>query len=292
MDLPAAHASLVAALSRLRNGDGGWPYYAGRKSRLEPTCWALLATGVAVETTPLSQWMNPAGLLAEPSTGQTNYAFNGLAALALSASSTDSPTSQRIVAALSDRRSERIPPSPNTRQDNTLQGWPWSDGTFSWIEPTAWCLLATKRFRTISLPLSPRISSAEALLRDRVCPGGGWNYGNAEVYGQGLPAHVPTTALALMALQDRTVEPIVRESASLLERQAPIEGSTTALALSILALATIGRPAPTLAQLLAARHGESETFGNAAAIGMAVHALDCSIRSTPSSAFTLSRRAS
>ena len=29
-----------------RNADGGWGYYRGRVSRLEPTCWALLALGV------------------------------------------------------------------------------------------------------------------------------------------------------------------------------------------------------------------------------------------------------
>ena len=115
MDLPAAHASLVAALYRLRNADGGWPYYAGRKSRLEPTCWAMLATGVAVETTPLSQvGATRRGCWSEPATGQANYAFNGLAALALS-SALDATRLDRLSG--SSRRSvevrgERIPPSP------------------------------------------------------------------------------------------------------------------------------------------------------------------------------------
>jgi len=31
------------------------------------------------------------------------------------------------------------------RQDSTLQGCSCIDGTFSWIEPTSWCLLALKK---------------------------------------------------------------------------------------------------------------------------------------------------
>ena len=48
-----------------------------------------------------------------------------------------------------------------------------------------------------------RLEQAERLLFDRQCAGGGWNYGNSEVLGQKLHAYVPTTALALLALQDR-----------------------------------------------------------------------------------------
>ncbi len=31
------------ALLSAANADGGWGYYPGKASRLEPTCWALLA---------------------------------------------------------------------------------------------------------------------------------------------------------------------------------------------------------------------------------------------------------
>ena len=33
------------------------------------------------------------------------------------------------------------------RQDGSLQAWSWVDGTFSWVEPTAWCLLLLKKWR-------------------------------------------------------------------------------------------------------------------------------------------------
>ena len=85
MDLREAHAALVAALHRLRNPDGGWPYYAGRTSRLESTCWAVLATNVHPDSTPVLKWTQPGGLLVEPATGQVNHAFNALAGLTLNA---------------------------------------------------------------------------------------------------------------------------------------------------------------------------------------------------------------
>ena len=40
---------LRTALLSGRNQDGGWPYYAGKTSRLEPTCAAFLALGPTIE---------------------------------------------------------------------------------------------------------------------------------------------------------------------------------------------------------------------------------------------------
>src|SRR5262245_59995163 len=36
-------ASLRDQLQKARNRDGGWGYYPGKSSRIEPTCWGLLA---------------------------------------------------------------------------------------------------------------------------------------------------------------------------------------------------------------------------------------------------------
>jgi hypothetical protein len=45
------------------------------------------------------------------------------------------------------------------------------------------------------------------MLLDRACPGGGWNAGNGVVYGTALAPHPDDTAIALLALRDRTKEP-------------------------------------------------------------------------------------
>jgi hypothetical protein len=50
------------------------------------------------------------------------------------------------------------------------------------------------------------------LLLDRVCPGGGWNAGNAIAYGVPLRPHIDATAMALAALRFHHNLPIVRDS--------------------------------------------------------------------------------
>ncbi len=283
-----AHASLVATLHRLRNRDGGWPYYGGRHSRLESTCWAVLGTGVSLDSTPLAGWGSPDGLLVEPSSGEVNFGFNGLAALVMSAPQlVTSAVTRRIVSALIEARGVAVSTSPVIRQDTSLQAWSWTRGTFSWVDPTAWCMLALKRWPGLPEATRARVAVAEEVLRDRVCPGGGWNFGNGEVYGQGLPAHVPTTAAGVLALQDRSGDPLVQSAVAFLERAALLEGSTTALALSALALASVGRPSSRIVAALGAHAPASESFGNIAALGMAAYALDCAAHGVRPPAFAL-----
>jgi hypothetical protein len=72
------------------------------------------------------------------------------------------------------------------------------------VEPTSWALLALKRMRG-ALPrrrTEDRIEEAHRLLADRMCRGGGWNYGNKAILGFDLDPYPDTTALALLALQD------------------------------------------------------------------------------------------
>ena len=50
------------------------------------------------------------------------------------------------------------------------------------------------------------------MLLDRACVGGGWNAGNAVVYGIPLRPHVDATAIALAALRRNYQHPTVRDS--------------------------------------------------------------------------------
>jgi hypothetical protein len=282
MELRAAHGAMVAALWRLRNGDGGWPYYAGRKSRIEATCWAALGTGVPVTETPLASWMGPTGLLIESQDLAPNFAFNAMAALVASTDVKTTSLARTIVEALVARRGEVLPPSPVTRVNTSLVGWSWSAGTFSWVEPTAWCLLALKRSGRGVVGAEARIASAVDLMRDRACRGGGWNFGSNEVLGTPLAPYVSTTAVGVLALQDQVDQPFVQEAVNYLERDALSEHSTTALALSALALAAVRRPARLVVETLAKNVAQAEALGNAAAIGMASHALESALNNTPS----------
>lgn len=266
-----AHTQLGAALESLRNPDGGWPYYRGRRSRIEPTCWALMATGARFDSTPLASWINEDGLLVEPATPHANYAFNGLAALAMGSNAPPALLA-RLIMGLIAVRGEAIAANPAIRLDSSLQGWSWLASTFSWVEPTSWCMLALKRHGNTANAVA-RISVGERILRDRVCADGGWNYGNSEVFEQQLPGHVPPTAAALLAIQDRPGDPLLQRAASFLAARGPAEGSTTSLALSALALHAVGHDVRELHGRLTAHVPEALAFGNAATIAMAVLAL-------------------
>jgi hypothetical protein len=205
-----------------------------------------------------------------------NYGLNGAALVASSTvlrghPAIATPVLQRLVAG----KGLAFEPSEEVRQDNRLQAWPWVDGTFSWVEPTAWCLLALKKWRSAAgAAAGPRIDEAERLLADRVCAGGGWNYGNATVLAKALPAYVPTTALALLALQDRRGLDAVRQSADFLVREAESEASALSLGLATIALTVFGRLPGHLAAALASRLDTAASVGQTLGVAVGLYALD------------------
>jgi hypothetical protein len=81
--------------------------------------------------------------------------------------------------------------------DSTLIGWPWVEGTHSWIEPTALAVLALK---AAGHGKHQRTGEAVRLILDRLLTDGGCNYGNTVVLGQMLRPHLQPTGLALLAL--------------------------------------------------------------------------------------------
>lgn len=286
----AAADRLRVLLAAGRNSDGGWPYYAGRRSRLEPTASALLALGDPGAVSLLQSWRTSEGLLVEPELPRVNYAFNALAALALAAvqpAARGAAGASSIATALLAHRGERVGEHPAIRQNPSLQGWPWIDGTFSWVEPTAWCLLAVKKLVRGAPGAAPRIDEAERVLRDRACVDGGWNYGNPEVYGKNLPAHVPPTAVGILAMQDRASDGMVQQAVAFLGREATREGSTIALALSWLALSSVQAQAGMLVAPLVDRLPIAESMGNLATAAQMLYVLQQSERSAPPAAVML-----
>jgi len=267
----------------------GWGYYTGKSSRIEPTCWALLALA---HTEPSSgQWRAFAsahvaflaslqgrdGLLVETDPALTNLTANGLAALVLGdvvEAPEHADARQRLVHGLVELKGVRLE-TIDPRQDSTLQGWPWVPDTFSWVEPTAWCLLALKRAPSVGGDVATRArqSEAERLLANRMCAGGGWNFGNAVALGQDLRPYVPTTAVALIALQDRPGDPTVQTSLGVLRTQRLLEPGAMTLALVSICLRLYGTPADDVDERLAKAVERSDEAGNLQAIAMALFAL-------------------
>jgi hypothetical protein len=260
-----------------RNADGGWGYYAGKTSRLEPTCWALLALGGEVQPSDiLRRWPAAGGLLLEHRGGEPNFGFHGIALLALRALNIEHEAGNAsLLSAVQRVKGIALEPATPFKQDNSLQAWSWVAGTFSWVEPTAWCLLALKKW-AVAKPAAVdrgRVDVAERLLIDRCCRGGGWNYGNAEVMGQQLKAFVPTTSIALLAMQDRSAHPAIERSAKYLETHATTERSGVALALALLALTALHLPGDSVRDALREQIPTIVAVGNQMSASMALYAL-------------------
>jgi hypothetical protein len=84
------------------------------------------------------------------------------------------------------------------------------------------------------------------MLLDRMCPGGGWNSGNPQVYGvPGVPSIGPTS-WALLALARSAHVPAIQSSLDWLERaHANVRGAAS-LVLAHRCLKTYGRDLPSL----------------------------------------------
>jgi hypothetical protein len=279
-------------LAESATATGGWPYAAGKASRVEPTCWALLAllessgsdpSARAAIAGPHVAWLARAqradGLLADQSGVPANFTANGLAACVLASSGTWRPASagptpdlSKLLSALISAKGVSVD-GADARQDNRLQGWPWLADTFSWLEPTAWCVLGLKKAGAQAAGAAARIQEAEQLILNRACESGGWNFGNAAVTGQDLRPYVPTTALALIAMQDRREAAEVTKSAGWLREARLKEPSAIALALTAIWLRLYGLPADDVEARLAADVDRAERVGNLQALAMMLYAL-------------------
>jgi hypothetical protein len=100
--------------------------------------------------------------------------------------------------------------------DPMKYGWPWVPDTVSWVVPTSMALITLARAKRRGLiggvAVEDRLRLGVEMLLDRTCTGGGWNAGNAVVYGVPLRPHIDATAIALAALRSHFQLPIVRTS--------------------------------------------------------------------------------
>ena len=228
-------------LLEAQNPDGGWGYFPGRTSWLEPTAWAALAlhgTEAADRAYRLvSGWQNaeggarPAARVDSPHwsaalivtlaaiRGDVLVARRGIEYL-LDTAGADTGTLMRVMYFLQPKGRDRNP---------GFEGWPWRPGASAWIEPTAHGITALR----VASPLlggdrriAHRIASAQNFILHQRCQDGGWNYGARTALGLNLNSFPETTALALIGLIGRrdltgafeTVQAHVRMNESPLSR--------------------------------------------------------------------------
>jgi hypothetical protein len=259
-----------------QNDDGGWGFTQGLESRVEPTAWCVLALhefsegpGVDeaavrglryLERTQLQDGSWPAtpgqeqgswttapacwALLAHREQAQERL-DRGLNWL-LKTTPGDAGVWWRLVRRLTAKRSV-------SSQSDQLYGWSWTQGTASWVEPTAYALIVLRCApeKLLSHDARKRISIAQKMLLDRMCPGGGWNCGNPMVYGVAGEPQVVPTVWALLALRDSGT-PECKKSLDWLEANRGEVQSLASLALTKIGLDALGRSDPNLENSLAA----------------------------------------
>ena len=297
-DLYFRNQVCVPLLLRAQNSDGGWAYQQGRQSATEPTAWALLA----LDSLPDSQEFSSAlgrgkdWLLAAQLRDHSWPSFAGfpegcwltsLAGLALHERK-DSPEAVAGAAAwlcnqwpaegkFWRRWLLRLVGSRNAvRQNVALRGWSWTPGTSSWVEPTAYTLILLRRLFADQFPpdAERRRKLAEAMLYDRMCSGGGWNSGNAAVYGVAGQPLVGPTVWALLALQKYRERPENQAGLRwLLSAKEQIQGPGS-LALAQICFRVYGCDAPSIVRELRRAYEANRFMGNTLVAASCALALD------------------
>jgi hypothetical protein len=244
-------------LRQTQNSDGGWGYFPGKQSWLEPTFYAA----IALQGEPaadhawelLKSWQaadggwRPSADVQVPSWG-TSLCVT----LAQSRGELGDPFQKGVQWLLSSKEAElalwkrllfrtRLFGEPDRNLD--LMGWPWKPGQVSWVEPNTHAIVALKQAtpKVSSARLRERIRMGEAELLDVRCADGGWNYGSHRALQVDLVAFPETTALALIGLQGR---PDLGKSLALATRMAGETTSPLARAWLTIALRLHGEEVP------------------------------------------------
>ena len=204
-----------------QNSDGGWGYFPGKQSWLEPTvyaalglvddpggaahrAWKLLKTWQNADggwrpnaAVPESTWGTALAVTLGDALGESGPEIAGGVQWLINVRGEESSTLARVLRMFGAGGAER---------DIRLKGWPWRSGTSAWVEPTAHSLIALRRAarrRGKDRALRDRIDSGERMLLGVQCADGGWNYGSPRALGLDLPSYPETTGLALAGLQGR-----------------------------------------------------------------------------------------
>lgn len=266
-------ATAVDLLLSAQNPDGGWGWSNGRHSSTECSSLALLAlasVGGGQQTVPVRKglewlikrqnsdgswplndsvsagsWATALGMLGLGPWPEYESAIVKAGRWALQQYGNKPGWLANLLLMLSFKRKPVI-------LNEDLIGWPWASGTFSWVEPTSYFLIALKRTRShlADTNIEERIKQGESMIYDRMCAGGGWNYGNSAVYGENLWPYADTTAIALIALQNRRDAEENRLSLTALQDALRAVDSSLALSWSVLCYDVYGRDSMTLRQRL------------------------------------------
>jgi uncharacterized protein (DUF362 family) len=217
---------LLNRLSELAHAEGGWGYTAGSTPQVEPTCLALLALATQRERRRevidkhlgvLTRWQEADGSF-RVRDGREEAVWPTALALFVLASLDAEPLARGLAAGwLLHVRGEKLDNPDEYRRDFDIDpeiiGWPWTEGTFSWTEPTSWACLALRR---AGFGSQPRVAEGLRLLLDRAFDEGGVNCGNRRVFGRPTEPVPTMSALMLLACSGLPDQPRLQAARSYL----------------------------------------------------------------------------
>ena len=187
-------ARFAGRLQETREPDGGWGPRPGLPSEPEPTALAA----IALTDQEARSWLAANQLDDDSFTlGAGDVASDSATALAAIALGRG-PARERALDHVVASPARTVPHNDVIPMDPRFHGWAWTENTFGWVEPTARAVMSLRVLRPTA---TAAIRDGIAMLRDRECVGGGWNYGNRIAFGEELPPYAETTAMALPALR-------------------------------------------------------------------------------------------
>lgn len=251
-------------LRELQSAGAGWGYRPGAEPNVEPSAYAALAllatdrpgdekSGSIETCRGVADWLlglqNKDGSIGL-SKSQPHPSWPTAHAILLWSAADEgrSKEARRYAPALKAAidyllrfEGKRIPrdPGESIGHDGMISGWPWLAATHSWVEPTSLAMLALRRR---NLDGCNRANDGRKLLRDRVLPDGGWNYGNTVVLGNTLRPQPGPTGLALLALVgDDPKSEAVKRSGDYLTKLLPTVRAAPSLGAGLLGLTAWSR---------------------------------------------------
>ncbi len=280
-------------LLKTQNPDGGWGTERDKRSQTEATVFAVLALHSLKEqefAKPVmlgKQWLTQqqhadgswplmAGLPgASWVTSLVVFAlasFDGQQPQVVRGTEWLLHQKGRTLGPQESRRFREAPETMDVVLNPDLQGWAWADETFSWVEPTAYALLALKKLRSSlqNAAVHDRIHEGELLIYDRMCSGGGWNYGNKRVLGEELPPYPDTTAVALIALQDHQEREANQVSLRALRNMLQQVQSGLTLSWAMLCFSLYGQEVAEWRPLLAKAYEQTGFLGETKSLALAL----------------------
>jgi hypothetical protein len=254
---------VVKQILNAQNRDGGWGFLHGKSSNTESTSLCILALESLGGQRPAVNIRRALDWLMQRQRAEGSWSLNdaltdaswttALAIIAMNRfAQYREPTANaahwllkqegRTPGILARLVSTFAPRRTSVTLNPGLRGWSWFPETFSWIEPTSYALIALKQIRSYlsGKNVEERIHQGELMIYDRMCDGGGWNYGNSKVFGEALWPYPDVTAVALIALQDNKMSQTNQESLGALRRMMQETDSGLALCWATICLSIYG----------------------------------------------------